>query len=261
LIDAKFAARVAAALPPTSAVIEIGAGTGTLTAALVRRARTVTALEIDRDLVEILHERFAAEGGHLHIVPGDALEFDFAKRLRAERAPRAICGNLPYNITTPLIERIVACADVWEASVFMVQREYGRRLSAAPKTPEYGSLTLFVGHYCRCEKLFDIGAAGFYPRPNIASTVVRLVPRPDRLEGVPDEPLLLWLIRAAFAQRRKMLAKSAASHANDPQARGFIEQAMRSAGISETARAEELGLDDFRRVARALKEAGFAAPG
>jgi len=261
LIDAKFAERVAAALPRGASVIEIGAGTGTLTAALATRARSVTALEIDLDLAEILRDRFSAASDEVRIVAADALAFEFEATLKAQQRPRALAGNLPYYITTPLIERALRCADWWDAAVLMVQREYGRRLTAAPKTPDYGSLTVFVGHYCRCETLFDIGAAGFYPRPNVASAVVRLAPRADRLVGVPDERLLLWLIRAAFAQRRKMFAKSAASGSPERKARLAIERAMRAAGVPESARAEELALDDFRRVARALAEAGFAAPG
>ena len=256
LVDPRFAARVAEAVPAGAFVVEIGAGTGALTAALVSRARLTVALEIDRDLVEILNQRFAGAQS-LNVRAADALEFDFQATLGGQSPPRAISGNLPYYITTPLIERIVECADDWEIAVLMVQREYARRLAAKPGTPEYGSLTVFVGYYCAVEKLFEVGAAGFYPAPAVASAVVRLRPRPDRRAGVRDEALMLRTIRAAFAQRRKTLANCLAARSPDA-GREKIETAVRSAGLQPTIRGERLSLDDFRRLANALSESGVA---
>jgi len=253
LVDPRFAQRVASGVPDDAFVIEIGAGTGSLTAALAEHARAVIALELDRDLVEVLRERFASQT-NVDVRECDALDFDFRGALALARPPRAICANLPYYITTPLVERIVTCADVWETTVLMVQREYARRLAARPGTPDYGSLTVYVAYYCDVEKLFDVGAAGFYPAPTVASSVVRLTPRANRTAGVADESLLLKTVRAAFSQRRKTLANCIAASAADGAGKASIEASIRSAGLDPSIRGERLALDDFRRLANALFE-------
>ncbi|HXW76093.1 MAG TPA: 16S rRNA (adenine(1518)-N(6)/adenine(1519)-N(6))-dimethyltransferase RsmA [Candidatus Eremiobacteraceae bacterium] len=257
LVDPRFADRVADAVPPDSYVIEIGGGTGALTAALAARARSVLVLEIDRDLAGVLRERFQGEPTRVEIVETDAAGFDFAGTLAAQTAPRAVCGNLPYNITTPLIERIVAVTDRWETAVLMVQREYARRLAAKPGTPDYGSLTVFVAYHCNVEKLFDVGAAGFYPAPSVASSVVRLTPRPQRAAHVHDEALLLHVIRAAFAQRRKTLANCLLARADPSTSKTAVEAAIRAAGIDERVRGERLDLDAFIRLANSLAASGI----
>lgn len=256
LVDPRFAERVAGALPEEAFVIEIGAGTGSLTHALAARSRRVVALEIDRDLVAALRERFT-ETKNVDVREADALAFPFGDELAAQAPPRALCGNLPYYITTPLVERMVESSDRWETAVLMVQREYAQRLAARPGTPDYGSLTLYVGYHCAVEKLFDVGAAGFYPAPSVASSVVRLTPRSNRAAGITDERLLLRSIRAAFAQRRKTLANCLAARAPEAQ-RGAIESAIRAAGLDPAIRGERLALDDIRRLANALSDGGIA---
>lgn len=258
LTDPAVAARIAATLPPHAHVVEIGGGTGTLTAALLETAAHVTVLEIDCDLTTLLQERFAG-APQLTIVSGDALQFDFSARLRAHAGPRAIVGNLPYNITTPLLERIFDSAHDWDTAVLMVQREYARRLTARPATPAYGSLTLFATHFCSLQKVFDVGAAGFYPAPNVASTVVRLTPRPRGEQTVSDERLLLRLIRAAFAHRRKTLVNSLLdeSPGENGATRNLVETALAQADLDLRVRAERLSLHDFSRLSEALAAAGF----
>jgi 16S rRNA (adenine1518-N6/adenine1519-N6)-dimethyltransferase len=259
LVDPRFAQRIAGALPARSFVLEIGGGTGTLTAALARVARDLEVVEVDRGLVEVLRERFAADSEHVSIIAGDALGLDLGATLAAHDRPRAICGNLPYSITTPLLERVVACADAWDCAVLMVQREYCKRLTAKPGTPEYGSLTLFVAHFCEAEHLFDAGAAGFYPAPAVASSVVKLRPKPRRAAAVADSALLLWLIRAAFAQRRKTLVNSIAGQPDAP-ARETLDAAVRALGHRPDIRGERLALADFERLADALHAQGFRTP-
>jgi 16S rRNA (adenine1518-N6/adenine1519-N6)-dimethyltransferase len=261
LLDARLAARVASALPEGASVVEIGGGIGSLTVALRERARALTVLEIDRDLVPVLRERFAGDAG-IEIRECDALEFDFEAHLRAASSPRAICGNLPYNITTPLIERILACADVWDVSVLMVQREYAQRLTAAPGTPEYGSLTVYVGYRCQTSRLVDVGAGGFYPPPAVASSVVVLEPHGRAWPRASDEPLFFALTRASFAQRRKMVANSIASALQlESEGRLQLAAALESAGINGQTRAERLEVGDYIRLADALHALGFKRPG
>jgi 16S rRNA (adenine1518-N6/adenine1519-N6)-dimethyltransferase len=260
LVDPRFAQRIAALLPAGAHVIEIGGGTGALTAALVQSARELDALEVDKGLAEILRERFAGDS-RVRIHQTDALEYDLAGVLTHTPPPRAVCGNLPYYITTPLLERIVACSDDWEACVVMVQREYGRRMAARPGTPEYSSLSVFVAYHCDVEHCFDAGAAAFYPAPAISSTVLRLTPKRDRAAGVRDPDLLLWLVRAAFAQRRKTLINSVTSQLTSTDAsKSLIEDALRSIGSRSDIRGERLSLADFIRLANALQAQGFRAP-
>ncbi|HEV2037943.1 MAG TPA: rRNA adenine dimethyltransferase family protein, partial [Candidatus Eremiobacteraceae bacterium] len=138
----------------------------------------------------------------------------------------------------------------------MVQREYGRRLVAPAGSPEYGSLTVFAAYFAQIEKLFDVGAAGFYPAPDVASSIVRLTPRRGRNSLVRDEAFLLWLIRAAFSHRRKTLVNSVLAHmpAASRDARKNIESAVVQAGLAPTVRGERLTLADFCRLADTLKE-------
>jgi 16S rRNA (adenine1518-N6/adenine1519-N6)-dimethyltransferase len=256
LTDPRVAERIALALPANAYVIEIGGGTGALTAALISHARAVTTLEVDRDLCAVLHERFDERAQHLQIVSGDVLQFDLPGDLRSHKPPRALCGNLPYYITTPILERIFEASDTWECAVLMVQREYARRLVARPGTPEYGSLSAFAAYYADIEKLFDVGAAGFYPPPDVASTVVRLKPSSARRLDARDEKFLLWLIRAAFAHRRKTLVNSVLERipAESGNMRKTLESAMRRAGLSPSVRGERLTLADFCTLADTLKE-------
>jgi 16S rRNA (adenine1518-N6/adenine1519-N6)-dimethyltransferase len=269
LVDANVARRIADALPADAYVLEIGGGTGVLTSALADVARSLDVVEIDRGLAAILRERFADAPPYVRVLEADALDIDLRISLAAHEQPRAVCGNLPYSITTPLLERIVAVADLWECAVLMVQREYARRLTARPGTPDYGSLTVFVSYFCEAAPLFDVGAAGFYPAPAVASSVVKLVPKPDRARGVADEALCLWLIRAAFAQRRKTLVNSvaatAALGARVPQANAralhdVIEAGVRATGLPEGIRGERLALPDFIKLTNALAAQGFRAP-
>ncbi len=259
LTDPRVAQRIAEALPPSAFVMEIGGGTGTLTAALAQSARHVIAIELDRDLAAVLSERFVDAADRVHVVADDVLHYDMTEGLRSAAPPRAICGNLPYYITTPILERVLAATHSWECAVFMVQREYARRLSARPGTAAYGSLTLFAGHFVHVEKLFDVGAAGFYPAPDVASTVIRLTPKPPHPKSVEDEDLLLWLIRAAFGHRRKTLVNSVLERipGDALHMRQSVAAAVARAGLAPMVRAERLALADFYTLADILKEQGF----
>lgn len=251
LLDPKVADRIARALPPQSHVVEIGGGTGALTAALLQHARSVTTLEIDRDLWLVLQERFASEGSRLQVLSSDVLDFDLQSELRSHAAPRAVCGNLPYYITTPIIERLFEASGWWDCAVLMVQHEYARRLAARPGSSHYGSLSVYAAYFANVEKLFDVGAAGFYPAPDVASSVVRLTPRTERARLVSNENSLLWLIRAAFAHRRKTFVNSvlAATQRGNATLRKELESALQSRGLTTNVRGERLSLADFCALA------------
>ncbi len=256
LTDPRVAERIANALPQHAYVLEIGGGTGTLTAALLGHAARVTTLEIDRDLCAILEARFGSGPHRPRILARDVLEFDLAEDLATQSAPRAICGNLPYYITTPIIERIFEASGLWECAVLMVQHEYARRMAATPGGEHYGSLTVFAAYFAHVERLFDVGSAGFYPAPDVASTVVRLTPRSDRRKLIHDERLLLWLIRAAFSHRRKTFVNSvlASLRGGNASIRKGLEAALQARDLDLAIRGERLTLADFCALADTLDE-------
>jgi 16S rRNA (adenine1518-N6/adenine1519-N6)-dimethyltransferase len=258
LVDPRLAERLALLLPAKAYVIEIGGGTGTLTAALVRHARRLTVLEIDRDLCNILHERFAGQGERLLVICTDVLNFDMGADLRKHKSPRAIYGNLPYYITTPIIERILEAGNAWESAVLMVQREYARRLVARAGSPHYGSLSVFASYFADIAKLLDVGAAGFFPAPDVSSSVVRLTPKVPRVT-VRNERLLLWLIRAAFSHRRKTFVNSVLECVPGERASGrkLVESALRAASLPLAIRGERLTLAEYCALADTLFELGF----
>jgi len=253
LTDPRVAMRIAQLVPAGAHVIEIGGGTGTLTAPLAARAASVTCLEIDRDLCAVLRERFDAMPA-VTVDNQDALTYDYATDLRSHRLPSAVCGNLPYYITTPLLERILELGDLLDCAVIMVQREYAQRLTAKPMTADYGSLTVFANYFSELEKAFDVGAAGFYPPPLVASSVIRLTPRKQRLLMPETEALFLKLVRAAFGHRRKTLINSvlAGSRGEMAELRKTVQDALSATGLSQTVRAERLSLTDFCRLAEEL---------
>jgi 16S rRNA (adenine1518-N6/adenine1519-N6)-dimethyltransferase len=258
LTDPRVADRIAAALPEGAFVVEIGGGTGTLSQALAHVARRLIILEVDRDLSLVLRERF--EGvACVDIVTEDVLRFDLTAALGAQPPPRAVCGNLPYYITTPILERLFSATAVWECAVLMVQREYALRLIARPGTQAYGSLSVYAAYFAEVEKLFDIGAAGFYPTPEVASTVLRLRPRSSGRPAVRDEEALLWLVRAAFRHRRKTLVNSLTEHLpnQNPRLRAGIEESITGLGQPRQVRGERLSLADFCALADTLTEQGL----
>jgi len=239
-------------------VLELGAGLGVLTAALAERARSVVAVERDRDLVPVLHEELASriDQGRVRIVEGDAQTTDPAELLGQgdPGSPRVLAGNLPYQITGRLLERAVAHADALDRVVFMVQLEVAERLAASPGTKEYGALTVFVRAAYRVEKLFDVSPGSFYPAPDVTSAVVALLPLRPRLAS--ETPLFRALVKGAFGARRKTLRNAWARVAEQAQ----IAQAASDADIALTARGETLDVEAFARMEKALVRVLDAAP-
>jgi 16S rRNA (adenine1518-N6/adenine1519-N6)-dimethyltransferase len=245
-----------ACVPDTSrptVVVEWGAGTGVLTAALLRRGARVTAVERDRDLVPLLHETFATQlqDGTLRVLEADAKVADPLRALEehaaaAPTAERVVCGNLPYQLTGMLIERSVHIADRLTRAVFMVQREVAERLDAAPGSKTYGALTVFVRAQFRVRWVRAVGSGAFYPPPNVESAVVELVPAPRARETEAFRAV----VRAAFAARRKTLRNAWRSLFTDE---GALGAAAARAAVDLTLRGETLDVEDFARMARELE--------
>jgi 16S rRNA (adenine1518-N6/adenine1519-N6)-dimethyltransferase len=248
LFDLNLAERIARAAEPLSeiTVLEIGAGPGGLTRALLALgARRVLAIERDARAITALKEIAARYPNRLEIVAADALTFDPRTRLDG-RAAR-IVANLPYNIATALLVLWLG-TEPWppwyDRAVLMFQREVAERIVAAPGSKTYGRLSVLVQWRCEARILFDVNAAAFVPAPKVKSSLVRITPRamPSRC----DRKLLETVTQAAFGQRRKMLRQSLRSLDVE------VSMLLATAGLDPTARAEDISVEGFISLARAL---------
>ena len=244
LLDLNLTRRIARAAAPLDQglVIEVGPGPGGLTRALLLEgAARVVAIEVDPRAIAILKELQAVADGRLDLVEADALKIDLAS---LGPAPRRIVANLPYNISTPLLIGWLHQADEIADMVLMFQKEVVDRLAAKPRTKAYGRLSVLAQHVCTVERLFDVAPSAFVPPPKVVSTVVQLRPRPDG--RLADLRPLERVTAAAFGQRRKMLRSALSGAFANPV------EVLERLGIPPTARAEELAVADFVRLAGAL---------
>jgi len=246
ILDQSLCDRIARAAAPLTNVIEIGPGPGGLTRALLDQgAARVVAIERDRRCIDALQQLSAVYPDRLEVVEADALEVD-AGALFAGARPK-IVANLPYNIGTALLLKWLEQATQFECLVLMFQKEVADRLVATPGTRTYGRLSVRVQWLCHCEKLFSVRASAFSPPPKVDSAVVRLTPRSTPLAAA-DPDMLTRVTAAAFGQRRKMLRAALKSLGSDPI------PMLDAAGISGTARAETLQIEDFCALARAYSD-------
>ena len=233
---------------PGTRILEIGAGTGALTLALLEEDADVTALEIDPKLVALLRSR--PEFNAANIVEADALTFDYSAWSHGHAW--RVAGNLPYNIATPLILRLVEMEDGPEALTVMLQKDVAERLIASPGTRAYGSLSLAIQYAMTAELAFTLAPRSFFPPPKVQSSVVRLLRRAQPAARVRD-PAMFWkVVRGAFAYRRKTLVNSLALSLD--RDRAAILRALQLSTISPEQRGERLDLSDFARLADALAE-------
>ena len=229
-------------------VLEIGAGTGTLTLALLDAGNDVTALEIDEDLVAVARER--GDLSRARILHADALAFDYAAF--AGGREWHVAGNLPYNVATPLVTHLCEMECGPRSLVVMVQKDVANRFVARPGTAAYGSLSVAVQLSMELRRAFTLGPRAFYPQPKVESTVVQMIRRDAPVVAPKDLALFREVVRAAFAYRRKTLVNSLVLALSLPRER--IERAASDAGIPLEQRGERLDLDDFAKLADALAE-------
>jgi 16S rRNA (adenine1518-N6/adenine1519-N6)-dimethyltransferase len=252
LVDARVQERIvaAAAVSHDDVVVEIGAGLGALTRRLVAQAGQTIAIEHDGELAALLEQELGPCPG-LQIERADALGFDFAEAARAAGRPLVVVGNLPYQITSPLLFAITDAAaggQVIGRAILMVQKEFAQRMLASPGSKVYGRLSVMVQQQAEGEILFHVGPGAFHPRPSVTSTVLRLRPRRAPLAPVCDPAHFAQVVKQAFAARRKMLRRALEPLAG-AQAAG---RALVQAGIEGTRRAEELSVAEFARLADAF---------
>ncbi len=229
-------------------VLEIGAGIGVLTRELALRAGKVVCVEVDDRLPPILEETLAGLD-NAEIVLQDIMKVEihpFMQQKFGDR-PVSVCANLPYYITSPVIMGLLESRYPFTSITVMVQKEAAQRLCAEPGTRDAGAVTMAVRYFAHAEKLFDVSRGSFTPSPNVDSAVIRLTLHNSPQCTPIEEKRLFSLVRAAFGQRRKTLSNSLAG-AGIPKAE--LPQLLEAAGISPTARAEQLTLDDFIRLTK-----------
>jgi 16S rRNA (adenine1518-N6/adenine1519-N6)-dimethyltransferase len=253
LVDRGIVAKILASIDPKpeDRVVEIGPGLGVLTEPLLERLPSLDVVEIDRDLAAVLAERFPPDRLRVHV--GDALAFDFC----ALGSELRVIGNLPYNISTPLLFHLAASAQCLRDCHFMLQREVVQRMAALPGGKEYGRLTVMLQYRFQVEKLLRVSAGAFNPVPQVESAFVRLTPYRQLPSVAVDENLFAELVRAAFTQRRKTLRNALRDHASGDELSGL--------GIDPGLRPERLSVKEFVQIANAVTarnvNAGLGASG
>jgi 16S rRNA (adenine1518-N6/adenine1519-N6)-dimethyltransferase len=244
LIDPNLARSIAtdAEVGPHDRVVEVGAGLGSLTVALAATGALVLAIEFDRSLIPALRE-VVGETANVRILQADASSIEWEELLREERW--TMCANLPYNIAVPLVERTLAQAESVRRWVVMVQHEVAGRLVAGPGEEGYGPVSLRVAYHAEASIIRRVPPEVFWPRPAVGSAIVRL-DRRDRPAVDVDPRRLFRAIAAGFAVRRKTIRAALRPLVTDPDA------VLTAAGVDPRARAEQLALAEFARIAEAL---------
>ena len=226
---------------PDDAIVEIGPGLGALTEEILALNPRLQVVELDRDLIPVLRTKFF-NYPEFRIHEADALSFDFSQ-LMTDR-PLRIIGNLPYNISTPLIFHLLAQAGVVADMHFMLQKEVVQRLAAVPGDNNYGRLGIMAQYYCKVQPLFEVGPGAFRPAPKVDSAIVRLVPHKELPHPAKDIKTLQMVVRTAFSARRKTLRKALGGLISADQ--------LQALGINDGLRPENLGLAEYVTIADSL---------
>lgn len=237
----------AADLDENTGVLEIGPGIGCLTKELAGRAGKVLSIELDRSLRPVLAETLAG-CGNVELIFGDVLKQDLPALLEKSMPDmrHVVCANLPYNVTTPVLTRLID-SGCFETVTVMVQREVARRICSGPGSADYGAFGVFVQWHMETELLFDVPPSCFVPRPKVTSSVIRLRRRAGHPAPVRDEALMFRIIRAAFNQRRKTLVNAVSSQLPD-MAKEDLEKVLETFGYDTRIRGEVLDIGGFAKI-------------
>jgi 16S rRNA (adenine1518-N6/adenine1519-N6)-dimethyltransferase len=260
LVDKNVVSRILDAVQPKpdETIIEIGPGRGALTAGLLKSGARVLAIEFDRDLIPRLREQFA-DSSNFTLIEADALTVDFCRLVQPARAARVV-ANLPYNIGTAILQRLIEQRACISEMFLMLQREVADRITATTDSPERGYLSVVVETYCEAEKFFDVPARAFRPVPKVVSTVVRLRVRERIAAAVPDESLLWQVVSAGFAHPRKTILNNLREAPAPIQElltkRGGASIVLCDAGIPPLRRAETLAIEEWAMLVNAIIQPG-----
>lgn len=233
-------------------VLEIGPGIGVLTASLCEQAKQIVAVELDRRLFPVLRETLA-DYDNVELVEGDAMQLDLHALLRerfGEGARIAVCANLPYYITSPLLMRLLECRLPIEKLVVMVQKEAAERLCAEVGSREAGAVTVAVRYYAEAHTLFTVGREAFLPAPKVDSAVIELCVRKSPAVELRDEAYFFQMVRAAFAQRRKTAVNGISAGLNLPKA--AVAEAIADTSLPADVRAEKIPMEKLAQLANRL---------
>lgn len=240
----------AAEIAPEEVVVEVGPGIGTLTRALAAAARQVLAVEVDARLLPILAFTLGAFG-NVRVIQADVRRLSLGKLVQEGGASSfKLVANLPYYLTSAFLRQLLTGEPGCQLAVLTVQREVAQRLLASPGSKDYGVLTVAVAYFAEVKVVAQVGREGFWPRPEVASTVVRLVRRREPPVEVGDQALFFRVLRAAFAQRRKTLLNSLVGGLGWPKE--LVHKVLVDEGIAPARRAEDLSLAEFAALSRAL---------
>lgn len=230
-------------------IIEIGPGVGTLTAKLLMKAKRVTSIELDNDLIPILQEELG-EYENFNLIHNDALKVDFNELIGDEESVKLV-ANLPYYVTTPIIVKLLKDGYNFKSLTIMIQKEVAERIDAQPNCKEYGALSVLVQYYCNTSIVRRVAPSCFIPRPKVESIVIRL----DRLKEprvkTKDEKIMFELVRAGFNMRRKTLWNAAKAFGLSKEK---LEEAFEKSGIDPKRRAETLSIQEFANLADCIYE-------
>ncbi len=248
----------AAGIDRSFGVLEIGPGIGVLTKEIAKRAGKVVAIEVDKRLPPVLEETLAGFD-NVKVILQDVLKANLPALMAQEFAgmPVAVCANLPYYITSPIIMKLLEDRLPIQNITVMVQKEAAERLAALPGTRASGAVSCAVRYFAQPKMMFTVQAGSFYPAPKVTSAVVRLDIRPTPAVAVPDEKAYFALVRAAFGQRRKTAANAIAAGLGLP--RQQVADALAAAGLDPRVRPEQLTLEHFAALDAALRAAGPSA--
>lgn len=244
LHDKLIIQRIVDAITPTPEqhLVEIGPGQGALTLPVLKKTGKLDVIELDRDLIPILKNR-CKEKGELTIHQADALEFDY-NQLIIDEQPLRLIGNLPYNISTPLIFHLLTFANHIRDMHFMLQKEVVDRMAARAGTPAYGRLSIMVQYHCRVTSLFNVGPEAFDPPPRVDSSIVKLVPHKEFPYPARDYNHFAHLVKTAFAHRRKTLRNCLRDIVTDEN--------WEAVHIDSKLRPEQLSLGDYIKLSNSM---------
>ena len=250
LVDQNCINKIISALNPqkNEIIVEIGAGRGALTTELVESGANVIAVELDKDLLPLLQEKFG-NNENFTLIEQDALTIDFREltKTKDQRQKIKLAANLPYYISTAILQRLIEQRDCFSEMILMLQREVVKRITAATGNSERGFLTVLVEAYMKAEKLFDVPPNAFRPAPKIWSSVIRLTPKID--DEIADEKLFREIISAAFAQKRKTILNNLKNAPPELKKRyGNTETLLENCHIKPQRRAETLTVEEWRSI-------------
>jgi 16S rRNA (adenine1518-N6/adenine1519-N6)-dimethyltransferase len=261
LVDRNHLMRVVetAEVGPNDCILEVGPGVGTLTLELATRAKSVTAVELDRTVVPVLRD-VVSPHPNVEIVQGDALKLDLPAFLseRWGSEPGKVVANIPYNITSPLLVAFLENKARFSSITLMVQKEVADRLKAQPDTQDYGSLSVFTQYHAQVRTAAIVPRGAFFPPPKVDSAIVHLIPRTVPPVDVPSDADFLRVSRAAFGQRRKTLLNALSNAPVGTKAE--VEAALQTAGVDGNRRGETLNLEEIAAITRALADRNGVEP-